>query len=179
MSHPPSEKPPDHNCFINHAGASGAMEPIAVLEMYIWLYNQRVMLDWMVCDDDSSIKAKLKWSNEDYMKNNNTTEVPKIVNSNGNTVNRPDYGGITRHMSEPSFKADPNHRRKILTNELYDLALKNKTSPEERHKQLQKKRAKLIEEAKKKGKEPPIFKEEVMRQYDWNLTMTKMDVRRL
>jgi len=35
MSHPPSGKPPDHDCFINHAGASGAMEPIAALEMYL------------------------------------------------------------------------------------------------------------------------------------------------
>ena len=73
MSQPPSEKPPDPDCFINHVRASGAMEPIAVLEMYIWLYNQCVILDWMVCNDDSSIKAKLKWSKEDYMKNNNTT----------------------------------------------------------------------------------------------------------
>jgi len=132
----------------------------------------------MVCDDDSSIKAKLKWSNEDCMNNNNTTEVPKIINSNGNTVERPNYGGIPGHMPEPSFKADPNHRRKILTNKLCNLAPKNKTSPEERHKQLEKKRLKVEEEAKKKGKDPPIFKEEV-KQHDWNLTMTKMDVRRL
>jgi len=146
--------------------------------MYIWLYNQQVTLDWMVCDDDSSIKAKLKWSNEDYMTNNNTTDVPKIVNSNGNLVDRPNYGGIPGHMPEPSFKADPNHRRKILTNELYDLALKNRTSPEERLKKVERKRAKQLEEAKKKGTELPMFKDD-NKQYDWNLTMTKMDVRRL
>ena len=139
MSHPPTEKPPEHKCFINHAGKSGAMEPIAVLEMHKCLYEQRVILDWMVCDDDSSIKAKLKWSNEDHMKNNNTTEVPKIINSKGNTVDRPPCGGIPGHMPEPSFKADPNHRRKTLTNKLHDLALKNKTSPEERQKKLEKK----------------------------------------
>ena len=143
------------------------------------MYTHHVVLDWMVCDDDSSIKAKLKWSNEDYMKNNNTTEVPKIVNSKGNTVDRPNYGGIPGHMPEPSFKADPNHRRKILTNKLYELALKNKTSPEERHKALLKKRAKALEEAKKKGRDPPVFKDIEMKEYDWNLTMTKMDVRRL
>ena len=178
VSHPATEKPPPHKCFINHTGTSGAMEPIAVLHMCKWLHEQHVMLDWMVCDDDSSIKAKLKWSNQDHMKNNNTTEVPKIVNSNGNTVDGPNYGGIPGHMPEPTFKADPNHRHKILTNELYDLALKNKTSPEERQKKIDKRRAKAAEQAKKTGKEAPIIKDD-NRDYNWNLTMTKMDVRRI
>ena len=89
MSHPVTEKPPEHNCFINHKGKSGAMEAVAVLKMYKWFYDQHVMLEWLACDDDASIKAKLKWSNEDHMTNNNTTEVPKIVNSKGNLVNRP------------------------------------------------------------------------------------------
>jgi len=108
MTHPTTERPPEHDCFINHKGKSGAMEPIAVLDMYKWLYNQRVILEWMVCDDDSSIKAKLKWSNEDYMTNNNATEVPKIINSNGNLVDRPTYGVVPACMPEPLFKADPN-----------------------------------------------------------------------
>jgi len=81
-------------------------------------------------------------------------------------------------MPEPSFKADPNHRRTLLTNELYDLALKNKTSPEERAERIKKKQTKLIEEAKKKGKEPPSFKPDI-KSHEWNLTMGKMDVRRL
>jgi len=33
MAHPTTDKPPEHDCFINHTGKSGAMEPIAVLEM--------------------------------------------------------------------------------------------------------------------------------------------------
>jgi len=82
----------------------------------------------MVCDDDSSIKAKLKWSDEDHMANNTTTEVPKIINSNGNLVDRPNHGGVPACMPEPFFKADPNHRRKILTNELCESALKNDVS---------------------------------------------------
>ena len=178
MSHPTTEQPPQHNCFINHAGKSGAMEPIAVLAMYKCIYNQEVTLEWMACDDNSSIKAKLKWSNEDHMKNNNATEIPKVVNSNVNLVDRPNYGGIPGHVPELTFKADPNHGRKILTNELCDLALKNKTTPEEREKKIQKKQQRLIEEAKQKGKPAPNFKDD-KKDYEWNLTMTKMDVRQL
>jgi len=82
MSHPTTENPPNHKCFINHAGKHGAMGPIAVLDMYKWVHKQHVVLNWIVCNDDSSIKAKLKWSNGDHMENNLTMTVPKIANSN-------------------------------------------------------------------------------------------------
>ena len=40
VAHPATEKPPEHDCFINHKGTSGAMEPMAVLDMCKWLCNQ-------------------------------------------------------------------------------------------------------------------------------------------
>lgn len=176
---PSNTVPPEHECFINHHGKSGAMEPLAVLEMYQWLYREEhVIVDWLVCDDDSSIKAKLKWSNEGYMKNTNTTEIPKIVNSNGNVVDRPNHGGIPEDMPEPSFRADPNHRRKTLANELYALASLNKTTPEEHARKLEKKEAKKKKQ-RQLNENQDTHKKKPAKEYEWNLTMTKMDVRRI
>ena len=149
------EEPPQHECFINHDGSSGSMEPKAVLDMYKWLYEQHVIIKRFVADDDSSIKAKMKWSNADHMLNHNTTTAPKIVNSKGNVVTRPDHGSIPRHMPEPEFVADPNHRRKTLAGVLYALSALGKTPPEQ-------------QKPTKDGRTKP-----------WNMTMTRMDCRRL
>jgi len=59
MSHPTTEKPPDHKCFINHTGKSGAMEPMAVLDMYKWLCGEQVTLDWMVCVRYSHMERRI------------------------------------------------------------------------------------------------------------------------
>ena len=42
--HTIDEEVPPHNCLINHEETSGSMEPVAVLRLYIWLYNQRVIV---------------------------------------------------------------------------------------------------------------------------------------
>ena len=148
--HEADEAVPEHECVSNFDGTSGSMEPEAMLEMYKNLYEKhQTIVGAIVTDDDSSIKAKLKWSNEDHKKNNNVTEVPKITNRAGNVVPRPDKGSIPAHMPEPQFLADPNHRRKTLANELYAL--------------------------EKLGKQPD--KKDPKKK--WNLTMTKMDVLRL
>ena len=150
-------EPPEHQCFVNHVGSSGSMEPVAVLNMHKRLCDEhQVIVHRFVCDDDSSIKAKLKWSNADHVTNANTTSAPKIINSKGNLVPRPDHGRVPRHMPEPNFVADPNHRRKTLVGELFALEGLPKTSPEE--------------QLKKNPKRQPK---------KWNLTMSKMDCRRL
>ena len=131
-THPANKNPPDHDCVINHEGSSGSMEPVAVLRMHIWLHTEKhVIVDRFIADDDSSIKAKLKWNNEDHMAINNTTVYPTIVTPSGNVTPRPDIGGAPKEIPEPSFIADPNHRRKTLTGELYALEGKKKTSPRE------------------------------------------------
>ena len=69
------------------------------------------------------------------MSNNNTTELPKVPISKGKNKgklqDRPDKGRLPAHIPEPKFIADPNHRQKVLTGELYTLAtsvvLKKKT----------------------------------------------------
>ena len=91
--------PREHKCTINHEGSSGSMEPMAILEMVVSLYDQqKVLVKTIVTDDDSSIKAKLKWSNADWKVNNNTTEAPKIINRNGKEVTRPNHGELPAHV---------------------------------------------------------------------------------
>ena len=100
----------EHKCQINHVGSSGSMEPAAIKDMVVWLHDEKqVLVSKLITDDDSSIKAKLKWCNADWMANNNTTTNPKIIKSRGNEVNRPDHGELPAHIAEPTFAADPNH----------------------------------------------------------------------
>ena len=104
------------------------MECNAVLEMYIQLYRQQqVVLDLIVIDDDSSIRSKLKWNNEDHMKNHNTTTVPKVQSQAGLWPTRPNKGRIPGDIPEPTFGADPNHRTKLVGKEVYGLARRNKS----------------------------------------------------
>jgi len=148
--HAADEDTPEHECFGNFDGTSGSMEPEAMLQMHKALCDQcQTIVGTTATDDDSSIKAKSKWSNADHMKNNSTTDVPKMTNRAGNVVPWPDKGGIPGCMPEPGFLADPNHRQKTLANELCAL--------------------------EKLGKQPD--KKDPKKK--WNMTMTKMDVLRV
>jgi hypothetical protein len=119
---------PDHYCLKNHDGTSGAMEPVACLEMVVDLYRtHKVLVDWICCDNDASTRAIMRWSNEDYMKNNNTTEPPRVFVTRGPNKGvkmqaRPNKGKLPGDIPEPTFVADPNHRRKGLNGELVALA---------------------------------------------------------
>ena len=116
-----------HDCSKNYDGSSKAMEANAVLEMYVHLYQQQhVRTELIIADDDSSIKAKLKWSNQDHMTNNNTTIVPKVLSKHGKLRTRPDKGGVPGDIPEPMFGADPNHRTKLVGKEAYGLARRTK-----------------------------------------------------
>jgi len=124
--HEVTDQVPPHDCVKNYDGSSGSMEPMAALDMYTSLYDrQSVVVARIITDDDSTIKAKLKYTNNTWMEKNNTTIKPKIINSNGNEVIRPDHGEIPGHMPEPSFDADPNHRKKLVGKVLWGLAKKN------------------------------------------------------
>jgi hypothetical protein len=123
----PGEEIPEHECLRNHEGSSGAMEPIACLEMAVALFNNRQCVVHMIClDDDASTRSLMKWSNADYMTNNNTNEPPMVMMTRGpnagiKQVVRPDRGRLPAEIPEPMFVADPNHRKKVLTGELYAL----------------------------------------------------------
>jgi len=122
---PVEEQPPEHECVKNHDGSSGSMEPKATAQMVVDLHrNHQVLVKTLTTDDDSSVKAKAKWSDADHMLNRGTTTKPTITNSKGNEVERPDHGALPRDVPEPGFLADPNHRKKTLKGELCGLVNK-------------------------------------------------------
>jgi hypothetical protein len=117
---------PLHSCTKNHTGTSGSMEPQACLDMVVALHeNYSVVVEKIVIDDDASTRSVLKWTNADYMKNNETNEPPTIPISKGKNKGkpqaRPDRGRLPATVPEPLFVADPNHRRNVLTGELIAL----------------------------------------------------------
>jgi hypothetical protein len=121
---------PMHDCTKNHVGASKAMEPLSALTLVVDTYDRCHVIVARICiDDDASTRAKLKWSNADYMKNNNTNskpQVPKTQGANkGEMQDRPDAGKLPGHIPEPAFVADPNHRKKVWTNVLYGMMTKS------------------------------------------------------
>lgn len=123
--------PPPHQCWKNHNGSSSSMEPQSCLEMLVDLDRKKKVSISMICaDDDASTRSLLRWSNADHMKNNNTTEAPKVLVTRGPNkgkkfITRPDKGKLPGDIPEPEFVADPNHRRKGLTGELYKLFSKS------------------------------------------------------
>jgi hypothetical protein len=118
---------PLHDCVKNHTGSSSSMEPLGCLEMVEMMFLKwHCVVARICCDDDASTRSLVRWSNEDYMRNNNTTVVPKVPISKGpnkgKLQDRPDKGRLKAVVPEPLFVADPNHRRKVLTGELVALA---------------------------------------------------------
>jgi hypothetical protein len=64
----------------------------------------------------------MKWSNMDWMINNHSAVGPRVIIAGGKlkgkTKPREDTGKLPGHVPEPTFVADPNHRRKLLMKEL-------------------------------------------------------------
>ena len=100
---------PNHHCSKNHNGSSGSMESAACLEIVIDLYwRHSCTINKLCCDDDSSVWADVRWANEDYMKNNNTTILPKVTITKGpNKGKLKDWdsnkGKLLADIKEPLF----------------------------------------------------------------------------
>jgi hypothetical protein len=76
--------PPPHHCTKNHDGTSGAMEPIACLEMTVHLHDMKLCSISRIClDDDASTRSLLKWTNADWMAFHNSTEPPLVPLTKG------------------------------------------------------------------------------------------------
>jgi hypothetical protein len=123
------EDPPWHDCRANHGGSSSAMEPVACLEMVVDLFDTKhCIINRICCDDDASTSTRslLRWSNADYMINNNNTVRPTVAKTKGAKAGelqpRPDRGRLPgRIPEEPKFVADPNHRKKVFTGDLWKI----------------------------------------------------------
>jgi hypothetical protein len=80
---------PPHRCRKNHEGSSGSMESQACLEMVVDMFNKKMCSVHTICiDDDASTRSMLKWSNADYMVNNNTTTAPTSLITKGQPQSR-------------------------------------------------------------------------------------------
>ena len=104
------------------------MEPAGCLDMVtdMFLNNKHVIsIDAICLDDDASTRALVRWSIDDFMRNNETTDRPTMLISKGPNKGklqpRPDKGKLPGHIPEPKWLANPNHRRKVLTGELIAL----------------------------------------------------------
>jgi hypothetical protein len=117
-----TEDPGDHDCFVNFEGTSGAMEAAALVQLaHSLLEEQHVLFGTIVADDDSSIRAQMKWSNADWMVNHSSTEPPRVITKGGNSKIRPDRGQLRREYPEPGWLNDPSHRGKTLGGDLRSI----------------------------------------------------------
>ena len=121
---------PEHKCMMNHDGSSVSMEPLACLHMITTLfYKFHCIVNEICADDDTSIRSLVKWSNADYMRVNNTEEPPMAPITRGPNKGKlqvhPDQGKLQSNVPEPTFVADPNHQKKLLTGELLPLVSAN------------------------------------------------------
>ena len=124
---PNDNEPIEHNCMSNFVGSSGAMEPEALVRMtHALMDDHMVRLGFIVADDDSSIRAQMKWSYADWMVQTNSPEPPKFWNKEGKRVYPGDKGKLRGGIPIPSWLNDPAHRKKTLSGELYKLALASK-----------------------------------------------------
>ena len=90
-----------HDCQINFAGASGAMEAAVALELTRKVYtnfNEHVFIGKIVSDDDSSLRKNLRHVNHDA-------------------------GSLEEGIPEPTFLADPSHRIKVMTAPIYKMVI--------------------------------------------------------
>jgi len=61
---------PPHDFCKNHDGSSGQMEPDSCLELIVSLCDKfECVVNLLCCDDDSSVRAHCRWSNEVFIAN--------------------------------------------------------------------------------------------------------------
>ena len=101
------EEPMDHDdCVRNYkTGSSKAMEASAALELIVILHAQGISVEFIVSDNNSTMRAHLRHI--------------------GN-----DKGKLPIHVPEPTFLCDPSHRVKVMVKDIFGLALSSKTKSE-------------------------------------------------
>ena len=118
----------DHYCVKNHFGSSGAMEPAAALMLTVEMFDKlKTKIIKIIADDDASTRSTLSWSNIDYMANTGAAEPPQVHITRGPNKGKMQprpagHGRLPARMPEPMFGADPNHRKKLFTGELRNIA---------------------------------------------------------
>ena len=115
-----NEEIPNHECPKNFNGTSKSMESMAAHELYTSLYTEeQVHAQWIIADDDSSMRSQLQWKIQDKLDNKLITEWPKYVSVNGKNTRVKCKGKLDINIPEPTFLADPNHRKRVLVDHMY------------------------------------------------------------
>ena len=87
----------DHHCMKNYEGTSKSMEAAALVTMLIRMLDDKsVSISAIISDDDSCGRARARHIN------------------NG--------GQLPPHVEEPTFLADPSHRKRVFARAIYNLA---------------------------------------------------------
>lgn len=117
-----------HDCSKNfdRNDSSGSMEPQALVSIaHQLLDDYYVVLETIIADDDSSVRAQMKWSNPDWMIHHNLTRLPKIWSEAKQECVTRAHGGKLRYpYPEPTFLADPQHRTKLFGKKLFGMESK-------------------------------------------------------
>jgi hypothetical protein len=102
---------PPRTFLVNHIGSSGSMEATALVNMFHALAdNQKCLLVPIDTDDDSKMKAALRWDNKGYEQHHG--QQPYIYGKGGNHRVRKDTGCIRYPLAEPTFLLDKVHSKK-------------------------------------------------------------------
>lgn len=125
-------RPPPHTCYKNYKSndSSGGMESAGLLQMmhHVW-DNYFLYFFEIVTDDDSTMKARCRWSNDDYEKHHGCRPMVEGKGKDaGKMVEWTEKGKLRYPIPEPKFLADPAHRKKTFRDHLYKL--KNRHDPE-------------------------------------------------
>eukprot|EP00957_Ditylum_brightwellii_P207003 15351015-Ditylum_brightwellii.AAC.1 len=93
-----------HKCPRNYNGSSKAMETDAAFVLTQRLYGEKnVLVQKIVADDDSSMKAILRYSCQQ------------------NGQKKKDAGQLPLLIPEPQWLADPMHRTKVVANKFFEI----------------------------------------------------------
>jgi hypothetical protein len=116
-----NKTPDPHECPKNHVGSSKSMECEAidyiVKEAY---FNLGYTIETIISDDDSTMKSNLKHSYEQKVNAKKMSIDEWLLTAKGNR--KKDNGRLPLEIPEPSFRADFNHRVKVVGKSLYVLA---------------------------------------------------------
>ena len=109
------EDPKEHKCPRNYEGSSKGMEATAALRLVKNQYEKNgLIVEYVVADDDSSMRATLRHSFREKQAVDPAWEWPRILGKRCR-----DVGKLPLDIPEPKFLADPTHRTKVAHKQIF------------------------------------------------------------
>jgi hypothetical protein len=110
----------EHECPKNFDGSSKAMESEAILKMTKDAINHGYTIEFIVADDDSTMKSILRYSWDELISAGKMRKEDYPRYANGGK--KKDYGRLPLNYLLPHFLADPGHRQKCVAKPIFALA---------------------------------------------------------